>query len=145
MKKILVLFVALVTFSFTASAGDDIPIQFNELPKVSIQFIKNNFQEKSVALVKKENDFFDVSYDVIFTNGDKVEFDKKGNWTKVSAAQATFPKGIVPAQITNYVNQKYPNTYIMEIEKTDYKGYEVDLSNGLELKFNKAFKLVSID
>ena len=83
MKKIVFLFVCLLAVSLNVSAGNDKPIQVSEMPKSAQQFIKNHFADQSVAVAKVETEFMDKSYDVIFTNGDKVEFDKKGKWTKV--------------------------------------------------------------
>lgn len=30
-----------------------------------------------------DKDIFDVTYDVMFVNGDKLEFDKQGNWKRM--------------------------------------------------------------
>lgn len=38
----------------------------------------------------------------------------------------------------------YPDVRIVQIER-DKRGYETDLSNGLEVRFNKQFKVVEID
>ena len=54
------------------------------------------------------------------------------------------PAELVPAEISSYVSQNYPGQRILQIDRTRTR-YEVDLSNGLELKFNKRFKLVGID
>ena len=51
---------------------------------------------------------------------------------------------VVPAEINSYVSQNYPGQKILKIDRS-HSRYEVDLSNGLELKFNKRFKLVEID
>ena len=46
-----------------------------------------------------ETDWFDKSYDVIFTNGDKLEFDKKGVWTEVNCKYSAVPVAVVPDAI----------------------------------------------
>ena len=46
---------------------------------------------KSTACAVMESDWFDKSYDVIFTNGDKLEFDKKGVWTEVNCKYSAVP------------------------------------------------------
>ena len=83
MKKIVFLFISLFAMNFVALAGNDKPIQVSEMPKAAQLFIKNHFADLSVAMAKVETDFLDKNYDVVFTNGNKVEFDKKGNWTNV--------------------------------------------------------------
>ena len=78
MKKVLLLLVCLFTLQTVVWADDDKPIQVNQLPQTAQTFIKTHFPDNKVAMAKMETDWFDKSYDVIFTNGDKLEFDKKG-------------------------------------------------------------------
>jgi hypothetical protein len=115
------------------------------MPKQAQLFINKYFNGKSVAMAKMETDFLSKSYDVIFTNGDKLEFDKKGVWTNVDCKQTQVPKDILPKEILNYLNANYPNLNVSQIEKTDSKGYDVELSNGVELEFNKKFQVIDID
>lgn len=145
MKKIVFLFVSLFVMNLVAFADNDKPIQVSEMPKDAQQFIKNHFANQSVALAKMETDFLDKSYDVIFTNGDKVEFDKKGKWTKVDCEHTQVPSEIVPVAIQQYVSKNYPDAKVIKIELTDRKGYEVDLSNGLDIEFDKKMNVRKID
>ena len=84
------------------------------------------------------------SYEVIFTNGDKVEFDNKGNWEEVNCKYSAVPAAIIPATIQKYVTTNYPDAKILKIER-DKKDYEVKLSNRTELKFDLKFNLIDID
>jgi hypothetical protein len=128
----------------TAWASNDKPVRIEEMPGQAQKFIKDYFSTHSVAMAKMETDFFSKSYDVIFTNGDKVEFDRKGNWTDVDCKYSVVPVGIVPTEIVKSVKSKYPDAKIIQIER-DNRHYDVDLSNGWELKYNKQFKLVDIE
>lgn len=101
-------------------------------------------RERSVALSKMETGVFDKSYDIIFTNGDKVEFDRNGNWTEIKCKTAAVPATLVPPAIIKYVKDNYPSAKILEIEK-DRKEYDVKLSNRMEITFNKDFLVVDID
>ena len=83
MKKLVFLLVCLFTLQTVARADDDKPIQVTQMPQLAQQFIKQHFSDSKVALAKMESDFLYKSYEVIFTNGNKVEFDKKGNWEEV--------------------------------------------------------------
>lgn len=130
--------------NMTAWASNDKPVRIEEMPGQAQKFIKDYFSTHSVAMAKMETDFFSKSYDVIFTNGDKVEFDRKGNWTDVDCKYSVVPVGIVPTEIVKSVKSKYPDAKIIQIER-DNRHYDVDLSNGWELKYNKQFKLVDIE
>ena len=145
MKKIVFLFISLFAMNFVALAGNDKPIQVSEMPKAAQLFIKNHFADLSVAMAKVETDFLDKNYDVVFTNGNKVEFDKKGNWTNVDCEHTQVPVAILPEAIRQYVAKNYPDAKVLKIEVTDRKGYDVELSNGFELEFDKRFRLREID
>ncbi len=140
----LVAIVCLVTFQVSASADNDKPISMSQLPAAAQQVIKKHFGGKKVALAKMESGLFEKSYDVVFNNGEKVEFDRKGNWTEIDCKMSSVPAGLVPAKIAQYVKSTYPGTKILQIEKDDSQ-YEVKLSNRLEVTFNRNFQVVDID
>ena len=131
--------------TLNVSAGNDKPIQVTEMPKSAQQFIKNHFANQSIAMAKVETEFMDKNYDVIFTNGDKVEFDKKGKWTKVDCEHSQVPQAIIPMAIQHYVAKNYPDAKVVKIEVTDRKGYDVDLSNGFDIEFDKKMNVRDID
>lgn len=135
MKKLVFLLVCLFTLQTVARADDDKPIQV---------FIKQHFADSKVALAKMESDFFYKSYEVIFTNGNKVEFGKNGNWEEVNCKYTSVPTAIIPTTIQKYVTTNYPDTRVLKIER-DKKEYEVQLSNRVELKFDLKFNLIDID
>ena len=145
MKKMIFLFVSLFVMNLAVFADNDKPIQVTEMPKEAQSFVKSHFANQSVAVAKMETDFFDKTYDVIFTNGDKVEFDKKGNWTKVDCEHTQVPQAVIPAAIQQYVSKNYPDAKVVKIEKTDRKGFDVDLSNGFDIEFDKKMRVVEID
>ena len=120
-------------------------MKVTEMPKSAQQFIKNHFANQSIAMAKVETEFMDKNYDVIFTNGDKVEFDKKGKWTKVDCEHSQVPQAIIPMAIQHYVAKNYPDAKVVKIEVTDRKGYDVDLSNGFDIEFDKKMNVRDID
>lgn len=144
MKKVLILLVCLFTLQIVAWADDDKPIQVNQLPQQAQTFIKTYFANSKVAMAKMETDWLDKSYDVIFTNGDKLEFDRKGAWTEVNCKYSVVPAALVPAAIQKYVSASYPDAKILKIEK-DKHDYEVKLSTGWEIKFDLKFNVIDID
>ena len=125
-------------------ADNDVPITVSELPAAAQTFITTHFKDKNVALAKKETGFFELSYDVIFTDGSKLEFDRSGNWKEVNCKYSSVPAAVVPQQIANYVKTNYPGVAVLQIEKDD-REYEVKLANRVELTFNLQFQLLDID
>lgn len=135
MKKILLLLVCLFSLQTVVRADDDRPIAVTQLPASAQQFIKKHFAGNQVAFAKMEKDWFSKSYDVTFTNGNKLEFDEKGEWTEVDCKYTSVPVAIVPKAIADYVAQNYKDVRILKIDR-DTRDYEVKLSNRLELKFD---------
>ena len=143
MKKLVVLFVRMLVLATTASAGNDKPIQVSQLPQTAQQFIKKYFGDRKVAFAKEESDFR-KSYEIAFTTGDKIEFDRKGEWTDIDCKYSAVPAGIVPAQIVAYIAENYPDSQVVQIEK-DSRSTEVKLDNRMEIKFDKQYRVIEMD
>lgn len=144
MKKLVMMLVCMFAVHTMVMADNDKPIQVNQLPTKAQTFIKTYFKSQKVALAKQESELFYKSYDVVFTNGEKVEFDKAGEWTEVQCRQSEVPAQIVPEAIKNYVKANYPDAKILQIER-DKKEYEVKLSNRWEIKFDSKMRVIDID
>ncbi len=143
MKKLFLLLVSVFTLQFV-SADNDKAITFAQLPATAQQFVKQNFGDAKVAFVKKESEIFDTSYDLMFVNGDKIEFDKKGAWTDVQCKHTGVPASVIPTQIAEFVKTNYPDAKILSIEKDRYS-YEIRLSNFWEIKFDLQFNVIDMD
>lgn len=144
MKKLVMLLVCMFAMHGVVKADNDKPIQVNQLPAKAQTFISTYFKNQKVALAKQETELFYKSYDVVFTGGDKVEFDKAGDWTEVQCRQSEVPAQIVPQAIRNYVKTNYPDAKILQIER-DKKEYEVKLSNRWEITFDAQMRVIDID
>lgn len=144
MKKLVLLLVCMFTMHTMVMADNDKPIQVNQLPAKAQTFINTYFKDHKVALAKRETELFYKGYDVTFTNGEKLEFDKAGEWTEVQCRQSEVPAQIVPEAIRNYVKTNYPDARILQIER-DKKEYEIKLSNRWEITFDSQMRVIDID
>lgn len=144
MKKLLAIVMAMFVCVAVVKADNEVPVTVNELPATAQTFINTHFKGKKVALAKKETGFFELSYDVIFTDGNKLEFDRNGNWKEVNCKYSSVPAAVVPQQISDYVKANYAGINILSIEKDD-REYEVRLANRVELTFTLQFQLLDID
>lgn len=145
MKKILIITLCFLTIQASATASNDRAISFEKLPKQAQQIIKEYFDNQSIALVKMDNDIFNKSYEVIFANGNKIEFDRKGKWQEIHCKNTQLPEQLIPVGIKNYLTQHYPNIKIQKIEKEDFGHHEIDLANGVSLEFDSNYNLIDID
>lgn len=145
MKKILFALVAFVLFGVSsASADNDKVINESELPAQAQKFINEHFANIKLSYAKLERDFLERSYEVVLTDGTKLEFSSKGAWLDVDCKYGEVPAAIVPEPIKKYISDNYPGERVLKIER-DRSNYEVKLSNRLELTFNKDFRIVDID
>lgn len=144
MKKLMIACLSLLSVCSVCLADIEKTIEVNDLPAAARTTVEKYFAKEKVTLAKSEWGFFERHYDVIFTNGTKIEFDGDGEWTEISCRGTSVPEKLVPAAITKYVGDKYPGIKITGIDR-DRHGYDVKLSNGMELEFNKNFRLTDID
>lgn len=144
MKKLATLLLCLVALCTTACADNERPIQVSQLPAIAQQFIQKHFAGNKVALAKVDNELLSKNYEVIFSNGDKVDFDSKGNWEEIDCKFSSVPTAAIPAPIQKYIQENYPGETVKKIEK-DRKEYELKLSNRVELTFDTKFNLIDID
>lgn len=141
MKKFILTIMA-VTLSLACTA-DDRPVTIEQLPAAARSFIEANYPDATISYAYVDDDLLRPDYTVRLSNGVEIEFEHSGALEKISS-RAGIPEGIIPVQITEYVNTHYPDALIIEYE-VGRKEYEVKLTNGLELKFNSGFRLVEID
>ena len=53
---------------------------------------------------------------------------------------------MIPAIISSFIKEHYPNAKVVEMDiDDDSKKYDVELDNGITLKFNKHQQLIDID
>ena len=143
MKKSVIFVLSLVLaicLPLQLKADNDRVITFDRLPATAQAMLKQNFADKTPLAITADRD----DYKVMYTSGDKVEFDKKGEWRDIECKTSQVPANLIPAQIAANVNATFPGTSITEIDR-DRRGYSVKLSNGLELEFNKKFQIVELD
>lgn len=144
MKTTIILLISLLSFIGNVKADEDRPIRVDELPQSSREFIRKYFPQSEVSFAKVEKDLWEKKYEVVFVNGEKIEFDKQGKWEEVKCKYSSVPVNIIPEAIRNHIQHQYPDTKVLKIER-DSRGYEVELSNRLELKYNTSYQLVDID
>ena len=143
MKKSIFFVLALVMsicLPLTLMADNDQVITFDRLPATAQAMLKQNFADKVPLVITADWD----DYKVMYTKGDKVEFDKRGNWRDIECKTSQVPAALIPAQIVANVNATFPGATITEIDQ-DRRGYSVKLSNGLELEYNRSFQIVELD
>ena len=144
MRILMIAICCMISFNIVANAGNDKPINVNELPAKAQTLLSKHFKGQKVMLATIESGVVSRSYDVVLRNGTKLEFDKKGNLTEIDCKQGIVPSQLIPQPIKNYLKENYPAQAVKKIEMNK-KEYEVELTNRIDLTFNKHFQLIDID
>lgn len=140
MKKFLLFLMALLCLGGAAKA-DSYTIDRDKLPVKAREMIEEYFPKAKIGMIKVDKHLFKkTDYDVKLVNGTKIEFNNAGKWTSVDCKNRQVPDGLVMRTIHNYVKKNCNGAFITKIENK-LSGYEIELSDGVEMKFNKLGKL----
>ncbi len=108
------------------------------------QFVTTYFPETTILFTQRD----DGEYEVRLSDGTELDFTRKGEWKKIdcehSSIYTSVPEALIPVEIANYVKASFPNESIVKIDK-DRRDWEIELSNRLEIKFDKRFNVTEID
>ena len=143
-RVLMIAICCMMSCNMAANAGNGKPISVDALPAKAQTLLNNHFNGQKVMLATIESGVASRSYDVVLKNGTKLEFDKRGNLTEIDCKQGIVPDLLIPQAITNYLKENYEGQSVRKIE-INRKEYEVELTNGLDLTFNKHFQLIDIE
>ena len=108
-------------------------------------FVETYFPLTGIKNVKLDGN----EYEVKLNDKTEIEFNLSFEWKSIdcekSLIYSSVPTELVPAEITAYVTANYPNSLIEQIEKKNNGGWEIELSNGLEITFDSNFNVTEID
>lgn len=145
MKKLLGLIVCMLLTVSAMCARDRVSRDVNLLPTEARELIKNHFAEASISYLKVDKNLFRVEgYDVRLTDGTELDFNSKGQWTEIEAEKNAVPASLIPDVIKKYMKQNYNGQRVKKI-KHNRRGYELKLSNGLEVEFDNMGHFLRLD
>ena len=123
------------------SENSEVRIEITELPEQSRNFLETNFNGFQVNRATKDVSSFDEYYEIFLNNGITIDFNRIGEWTEVDGNGLSIPTSFIDEEIVSYINTNFPTFPIENIDNKPY-GYEVDLINNTELRFNTSGKLI---
>ena len=118
-KTFLTLFLMTTMFGAAYADGREKPTSVDKLPQAAQEFLSAHFKDLTVAYAVEEQ--------------------------SVGRKYSPVPASIVPQPIQTFVSgSNYPGQFIRQIDRNAYT-WEVELSNGLEIKFDNQFNVIDID
>ena len=143
MRQIFSFLMVVVLCVCSACADDFTTTDVSSLPAKAKQCLK--YFDSPVAYIEVDNDgVFGKNYDVKLKDGSEIDFDKKGEWKSIDTNLKPVPATFVHKSIADYVKKNYPDTFVSKIER-DSRGYDVELSNHMDLKFDTNGNFVRFD
>ena len=147
MKTNVFYFTLIAAASMLLACEEEKIIPANELPAAGRTFIETHFPDVETTAVVREKEGLEVDYTAYLANGFDIDFIKSGDWDDVDGHVSPVPESILallPGNVPEYVAGTFPNLRIVEVNRERY-GYEIGLSNGMELKFNSSGRLTGMD
>lgn len=143
MKKFIAL--GIVALTLLMSACSDRPVAPTQLPVTITAFIQHNFPGQTISFAKKDLEITGWQYDVMLADGTQIDFDTDHMWDMIQCGMTNpVPTALIPVPVRTYLQTNFPDAMVLKIDKERY-GYEIELANGLELKFNKQGALMDMD
>lgn len=123
----------------------DKPVAPDQVPAPVKTFVEQAFPGQTIAYAEKDLEGLGYKYEITLADGTQIDFDTDDVWDKIECTMTNpVPTALIPAPIAAVLQANYPDAMILKIDKERY-GYEVELANGLELKFNKQGSLIDMD
>lgn len=145
MKKITLIFICVITLGLAGCSSEQYSHDAEGLPEKAQNTISQYF-DSAISLVKKDKETFSgTEYNVVLTNGCEITFEGNGDWKNIETPNnLAVPSALIPPTIAEFVKSHHAGAAIVGIEIIK-KGYEVELSNGVEIQFNKDGGFIQYD
>lgn len=115
-----------------------------QLPEPINAFLKQYFPNATVAFVETDSGYGSVEYDVTLSDGTEIDFDHANQWDNIDGHMNPVPAALVPPAIASYVKTNCQGAAITKLDR-ERAGYDVELANGMELRFDANGRFVGYD
>ena len=127
------------------TACSDKPVVPEQLPVPVKTFIQQTYPGEAITFAQKDLELLGWKYEVFLADGTHIEFDTDDMWDKIESPMARpVPVQLIPSPIAAHLQANFPGVFVTKIDK-EHNGYEVELANGMELKYNKQGILREMD
>ena len=135
---------AVLAVELTEEHGGDVEVRQGRGPHLGVDDVGGGVGVPGCDDVEADGEVGILDVPSVGAPLEGLELDEDGNWEKVENKVDGVPAIFVPKKIADYIKSKYATVAVTKVDK-EGDGYEVELSNRKELKFNKRFKLVKVN
>ena len=137
--------VSIIGLSFGQLMADRFTTDASVLPAPARELVAKLYPKANIAGIEVDKSILKGNeYDVMLSDGTKIEFNAKGEWKEIKSKVTGVPASILPEAIATYLNTNFKDMKIKSVSK-ERRGWEIELASGLELDFNKKGDLIKID
>lgn len=137
-KLKMAIFFILFTFPCNFMFSYDVNyITLDDLPKKSINFIKDYFNYQDIINIEELNE----AYRVVFNNGATIHFNLNGLWQEVDGNTNPIPTSFINKNVLDTIKNTNPNASIIKIKKR-WNMYVVSLDNYINVFVDFAGMLI---
>ena len=140
MKKFILALLTFVLIGTSVTAcGRKRVIDPAQLPKAATELVQKHWPSCVIDFAYIDG----VEYEVLLSDGTIIEFNKNGEWKDMKCTDG-LPVTVIPMNITRYITNRFPKQLIIKCEKMR-RGYEIELTNGLEIQFDLQGRVTHVD
>lgn len=146
MKRLapLALVALIMSVSIMACSSKTVQRDMSQMPESAQNIVNTNFKSKVASVETETNVIGATEYEVRLADGTEIQFLNE-EWDEVSVpAGQSVPEYFVIEPIRTFVTQNQPGVVIVSIDRKN-NGFEVELSNGIEIKFDTAGNFIKYD
>lgn len=143
MKRIRIIFLAIVLIPFLQLQAQKRYLSANEVPQAIQTFITKNFPENKLISVRENQKYGKIEYKIKLTGKTKLKFDQNYKIVEIDSKTA-LPEQVIPQKIREYVAQHFPNHYIVEWEDKKIS-QKIELNNDLDIYFDRDGNFLKMD
>lgn len=130
-----------MSLSSTILAINDGEVELENLPSKVQFFIQTYFSDEDFEAYEQNGKL--QRYYLRAADGKEIVFTHEGDCIDIDCQDERVPSPLIPVPILNYIGRHFGNAIkVVHIEFTTKGCYDVGLSNGVQLKFNKKYKKV---
>jgi len=115
----------------------------DQLPKTVTSWISSNFADHPILQSIEEKEGLSTTYNIILKGNISLEFNGDGEITDIDS-NTELPTAVIPPKIADYVASTYTERTITGWS-LDNRNQEVELDNGMTLKFDMQGQFLRID
>lgn len=110
--------------------------EMKDFPSQAQNVLNKHYANMEVKKIDIDKDDREEMYQIKYTNGTKIDFNAKGEITKIKGNDE-IPSELIPSRINDYVAKNRPDNKVITEWEFDGDEHEIEFKDGTEMEFDK--------